>query len=72
MAKQESFYICEYMSDFEKFKGELPRKKMFYSSLTSKKISDKEYEHVLKVWNKFKMKTMKDYHNLHLKCNVVF
>ena len=44
--------------------------KKFYSFLTSKKISNKEYEHLLKVWNKFEMKTMKDYHNLDLKCDV--
>ena len=30
-----------------------------------------EYEHVLKVWNKFEMKTMKDYNNSYLKCDVL-
>ena len=59
------------MSDFEKFKEQLPSKETFYSSLTGKKISDREYKHVLKVWNKFEMKTMKDYHNLYLKCDVL-
>ena len=34
------------------------------------KNSDKEYEHVLKVWDRFEMKTMKDYHNLYLKYDV--
>ena len=56
------------MSDFEKFKKELPSKKRFYSSLTGKNISNKEYDHVLKVWNKFEIKTMKYYHDLYLKC----
>ena len=51
------------MSNFEKFKEELPGKERFYNSLTNRKVSDKEYESVLKVWNKFKMKTMKDYHD---------
>ena len=59
------------MSDFEKFKEQLPSKKKFYSSLTSKKTSDKEYEHVFKVWNKFEMKTINDYHDLYLKCYVL-
>ena len=59
------------MSDFAKLKEELLCKEKFYSSLTSKKISGKEYEHVLKVWCKFKMKTMKDYHGLYLKCDVL-
>ena len=30
------------MSDFEKFKEELPSKKKFYSSLTNRKINDEE------------------------------
>ena len=59
------------MNDFGKLKEELPSKKTFYSSLTSRKITDKEYEHVLNVWNKFEMKTMKYCHNLYLKCNVL-
>ena len=46
--------------DFEKFKEQLPSKEKFYSLLTGKEISDKEYEHTLKVWSKFEMKTMKD------------
>ena len=33
--------------------------------MAAKKISDIEYEHVLEVWNTFKIKTMKDYHNLY-------
>ena len=33
--------------------------------------SDKEHKHVLAVWNKFEMKTMKDYHNLYLKFGVL-
>ena len=34
------------------------------------KNSDKEYEHV-HVWNKFEMKTMNDYHDLYLNCDVL-
>ena len=59
------------MSDFEKFKEQLPTKQNFYSLLTGKKNSDKEYNQFLKAWNKFEMKTKKDYHNLHSKCGVV-
>ena len=42
---------------------------MFYSSLIGKKVSRKEYKYVLKIWDKFKMKMMKDYHDLYLKCD---
>ena len=69
LVKQKGFDPYEYMSDFEKFKEELSRKGKFYSSLTGEKISDKQYHHVIKVWNKLEMKTMKDYHDLYLKCD---
>ena len=59
------------MTDFEKFKEELPSKEKFYSSLTNIKITDKNYEHVRNVWNKFQMKTMKYYHKLNLKCDIL-
>ena len=52
------------MNDFEKFKEELPSKEKFYSSITHRKVSDKEYEHVSSVWKKFEIKTIKDYHDL--------
>ena len=59
------------MSDFEKFKEELSNKEKFYSSLTDRKISCKEFEHVLNVWNKFEMKIMRDYLDLYLKYDVL-
>ena len=39
LVKQKAFYT-EYMSDFEKFKEELPSKENFYSILSDKKNSD--------------------------------
>ena len=55
LVKQKGFNPQEYMKNFEKFKEQLS------SSLTGKKISNKEYKHVLKIWNKFEMKTIKHY-----------
>ena len=46
-------------------------RKNFIVLWSVKKINDKEYVHVLKVWDKFEMKTMKDSHNLHLKWDVL-
>ena len=43
LVKENFFYPYEYMSDFEKFKEELPSTEKFYSTLTDRKISDKEY-----------------------------
>ena len=59
------------MTDSEKFKEKLPRNKKFCSWLTGKNISDKEYDHVLNVWNKSQMEIMKDYRELYLKCDVL-
>ena len=59
------------MNDFEKFKEESPSKEKFYSSLTGRKISDKEYENFLNVWKKFEMKTMKYYYDLYSKYDVL-
>ena len=70
LVKQKGFYSYQYMNDFEKFKEELPNKEKFWNSVTDKKIGDKEYEHALNVWTSFEMKTMKDYHDLHLKWDV--
>ena len=58
------------MCDFERFREELPIKEKFYSSLSGKKMSDEEYEHILKVCDKLEMKTMKDYQYLYLKRDV--
>ena len=69
--KQKGSYPYEYMIDFKKLKEQLRSKEKFYSSLTGKKNTNKEYDHVLKVWKKFEMKTMKYYHDLYLKCDVL-
>ena len=71
IVKKKGFYPFEYMNDFEKIKEKLPNKEKFHSSLTGKKVNNKEYDHVLKVWKKFEMKTMKYYHDLYLKCVVL-
>ena len=71
LVKKKGFYPFEYMNDFEKIKEKLPNKEKLYSSLTGKKVNNKEYDHVLKVWKKFEMKTMKYYHDLYLKCVVL-
>ena len=71
LVKQKGFYPYEHMSNFEKLKEQLTSKEKSYSSLTGRKIGDKEYKHVPKIWNKFEMKTMKDYNDFYLKCDVL-
>ena len=40
---QKGFYPYEYISNFCKYKEQLPCKEKFYSSLNGKQISDKKY-----------------------------
>ena len=43
LVKQKGFYPYEFMRAFKKFKEQLTCKEKFYSSLTHRKISVKEY-----------------------------
>ena len=64
--KQKGFYPYEYMDSIEKFKDtEPPPQEAFYSKLSGRGISEKNYKHVWNVWNTFKMKTFKEYHELY-------
>ena len=60
---KKGFYPYKNICNFEKFKEELPERNEFYSSLKGKGTSNKEYQHVLKVQNKFEIKTMKYCHD---------
>ena len=46
--KQKGFYLYEYMCNFKTFSETLPSKNEIYSSLSGKRISDKDYQHVVK------------------------
>ena len=64
--KQKGFYPYEYMDSEKKFNDtKPPPQKVFYSKLSGKGISNKNYNHVWNVWNTFKMKIFKDYHELY-------
>ena len=59
LVKQKVFYLYENMNDFQKFKEELPSKEKLYRFLTDRKNSYKEYEHVVTISEKFKIKLTK-------------
>ena len=60
------------MNSFKKFsEDKLPDRCEFYSYLKYVYICEKDYIHAVKVWNKFKMNTMGDYHDLYLKTEVL-
>ena len=72
LIKQKGFYPYEFMDTEEKFNNtKLPPQKAFYSKLSGKGISEKDYKHACNVWNTFKMKTFKDYHKLYNETDVL-
>ena len=72
------------MNSFERFNGEkLPARKYFFNSTKKGKIGDdgkisgghiciKDYLMCEKMWDKYEVKNMGDYHNHYLKKDVLF
>ena len=83
LLKQKGDYSDEYMNSFERFYEEkLPARKYFYSFTKDGKIGDdgkisggqvsvKDYLTCEKIWDKFEMKYMGDYHDHYLKKDVM-
>ena len=81
--KQKSAYPYEYMNSFKRFnEDKLCARKYFYSSTKDKNISEdgkisdghvsiEDYMVCEKIWDKFKMKNMGDYHDHYLKKDVL-
>ena len=72
LLKQKGVFPYEYMTDFSKLsETSLPPKEAFYSQLNKSGISDEDYAHAQKVWRAFNCETMRDYHDLYLKTDVL-
>ena len=72
LIKQKGFYPYEFIDTEEKFNDtKLPPREAFYSKLSGKGITEKNYKHAWNVWNTFKMKTFKDYHKLYNETDVL-
>ena len=72
LIKQKGFYPYEYMDSEEKFNDtKIPPRKAFYSKLSGRGITEKDYKHAWNVWNTFNMKTFKDYHELYNETDVL-
>ena len=68
LVKQKGVYPYEYMNSFKKFsENKLSDRCKFFSFLKDKFISEKDYLKADNICNVFRMNTMGDYHDLHLK-----
>lgn len=69
---RKGVYPYEWMDDESKMTHtSLPPIEDFYSSLTMQGITEEDYRHAHKVWDTFNMSTMRDYHDLYLKSDVL-
>ena len=65
-------YPYDYVDHLDKLlETKLPPKEAFYSLLNDEGISDEDYKHAQNVWKEFRMKSMRDYHDLYLKTDVL-
>ena len=72
LLSRKGVYPYDYISSLAKLSEKcLPPKSEFYSKLYDEDISDEDYQHALKVWKTFGCKTLRDYHDLYLKSDVL-
>ena len=72
LVTKKGVYPYDYVTDLSiLLETQLPPKKAFYSKLNDEDISDEQYAHAKKVWNTFNCKTIRDYHDLYLKTDVL-
>ena len=72
LVTRKGVYPYDYVSALDKLADtSLPPKEKFYSQLNDEGISDEDYSHAIKVWDTFACKTLRDYHDLYLKSDVL-
>ena len=69
---RKGVYPYDYIGSLEKLsETQLPPKEQFYSKLNDEDISDEDYSHAQNVWSTFNCKSIRDYHDLYLKSDVL-
>ena len=67
---RKGIYPYEYTDSWERFdENTILPKEAFYSKLNLENITEKDYEHVKKVWEAFEIKHLGEYHDLYVQCN---
>ena len=72
LVKRKGVYPYDYMSRFDRLSETcLPPIECWYSKLNDTNISKEDFSHANLVWDTFQMETMRDYHDLYLKTDVL-
>ena len=70
---RKGIYPYEYIDSWERFyENRIQPKEAFYSELSLENITDKDYEHVKKVWKEFEIKDLGEYHDLYVQSDTFF
>ena len=68
---RKGIYPYQYLDSWERFdENTIPHKEAFYSKLNLENITDKDYEHVKKVWKAYEIKNLGEYHDLYVQCDI--
>ena len=69
---RKGVFPYDYVSSLNKLsETQLPPKEEFYSQLNDEDISDDDYQYAMNVWNTFGCQSLRDYHDLYLKSDVL-
>ena len=72
LVTKKGVYPYDYVDDLSKLEEtQLPPIEEFYSKLDKKNIKEEDYYHAIRVWDVFNCKTIRDYHDLYLKTDVL-
>jgi hypothetical protein len=72
LLRQKGVYPYDHMDNFARFEErQLPSKEQFFNRLNDEAISDCDYAHAQSVWSTFNCTSMRDYHDLYLKTDVL-
>ena len=69
---RKGVFPYDWFDGFSKLNAlKIPPKEEFYSALYDSHVSDEDYAHAQNVWDNFKMRSMRDYHDLYLKTDTI-
>ena len=69
---RKGIYPYEYMSSWDKFEEtQLPPIESFYNNLNMSNVSEDDYKHAQRVWKKFRIRNLGEYHDLYLCTDVI-
>ncbi|XP_022777982.1 uncharacterized protein LOC111319486 [Stylophora pistillata] len=72
LLKRKGVYPYEWLNSIDRLdETKLPPRSVFFSVLSGSGISKEDYCHAQEVWKTFEMKTMRDYHNLYNRSDVL-